>query len=100
MGYSHGANQTDGKPFYTLAFLEYDREKDGIVTHSVYNPSTKANTFTPFKKFNLSAPFVNTLDIKCGDRVQIELEIVNTKQTRFAGIIKVISRGNWNGQAK
>lgn len=95
IGYSHGNNQTDGKPFYTLSFLEYDKEKDGIVTHTVYNPATKANAFTPFKKFNLSAPFANTLDVKCGDRVLIELEVVNSKQSRFLGITKVLSKSNW-----
>ena len=95
IGYTTGQNTTDGKTFHTLSFLEYDKAKDGIITHNVYNPSLKANANTPFKKFNLSAPFENKQGIKCGDRVQIELEIVNTKQTRFLGITKIISRSNW-----
>jgi len=98
-GYSSGTGQ-DNKPFYTLAFMEIDLEKNNYILQQAFNPQTKAQALTPLKKFNLEKPFVDTLGLTIGDRVQIAISYKSVSKPQFAGITKIISKSAFSSKGK
>ena len=90
-GYTSGTGQ-DNKPFYTLAFMEIDLDKNTYVLQQAFNPQTKAQSFTAIKKFNLDKPFVDTLGLTIGDRVQIAVSYKTVSKPQFAGITKILGK--------
>ena len=98
-GYSSGTG-ADNKPFYTLAFMEIDLDKNAYVLQQAFNPQSKTNVFTPLKKFNLDKPFVDTLGLTIGDRVQIAVSYKSVSKPQFSGITKIISKSAFKTTAK